>query len=182
MIALAFAFLTATACGAPASATSSAVTAGHGTQVTLAERRAVLSFSGSYMVKSVVTATTGSYGESVGAVHYYTWQAVPDCSSQSCVVKVTSSSGSRTTFAYRNGKFAGIGSGTATCYDPSTGSPTGTDPTTLHDTLVPATASSLATALTGVVHLSAAGLCGLGGSATFAYTLTRIGSTPPVTV
>ena len=104
LLALAFVFLTATACGGPASTTSSAAAVGHGAQVTPGERRAVLAFSGSYMVKSVVTATTGTYGESVGAVHFYTWQAVPDCSSQSCVVKVTSSTGSHTTFVYSDGK------------------------------------------------------------------------------
>ncbi len=59
--ALAFAFLTATACGAQASATSSATTAGHAAQVTPGERRAVLGFSGSYLVKSVITATAGAY-------------------------------------------------------------------------------------------------------------------------
>jgi hypothetical protein len=31
----------------------------------------VLAFSGTYKVKSVVTATTGTYGESVGAIHRY---------------------------------------------------------------------------------------------------------------
>jgi hypothetical protein len=181
LLALAFAFLTATACSGPASTTSSAAAVGHGTQATPGERRAVLAFSGSYIVKSVVTATTGTYSESVGAVHFYTWQAVPDCSSQSCVVKVTSSTGSHTTFAYSNGKFLGTGSGSATCYDPGTGSPTGSDPTTLHDTLVPATTSSPVTALTGVVHLTTSGACGL-GTGTFGYTLSRTGSTSPVTV
>ncbi len=140
----------------------------------------MLGFSGSYLVKSVITATTGAYGESVGEVHYYAWQAVPDCTSQSCVVKVTSSTGSHTTFAYSNGKFLGTGSGSATCYD-RTGAPVSTDPTTLHDTLVPATTSSPVTVLTGVVDLTASGLCGRGGTATFSYTLTRTGSMPPVT-
>jgi hypothetical protein len=147
--------------------------------VTPGEQRAVLAFSGVYKVKSVTTATTGSYGETVGSVDYYTWQAVPVCGSQSCVVNVTSSTGSHTTFAYSQNKFVGTGSGTATCYNTSTGTPIGTDPTTLHDILVPATTSSPTTTLTGVVNLTApaSAECGKGGTDTSSFTLSRIGST-----
>lgn len=146
------------------------------------ERQAVLAFSGTYRVKSVVTATTGSYAESVGAVYFYTWRAIPDCSGRSCVVKVSSSTGSNTVFTYSNGEFIGVGRGSATCIDPSTGTPTGAfDPTTLHDTLLPAMTSSPTASLTGVVHLSEAGTCDDSGTGTFSYTLTRTGSGSPGT-
>ena len=143
------------------------------------ERRVVLAFSGAYQVKSVVTATTGTYDESIGAVHFYTWQAIPDCDGQSCVVKVTSSTGSQTTFTYSNGKFLGSGHGLATCFDVNTGAPTDSAPSTLQDTLLPTMTSSPITSLTGVVHLTVAALCGGGGTGTFSYTLTRTASVSP---
>jgi hypothetical protein len=145
------------------------------------QRRAVLAFSGTYQVKSVVTATTGSYAESVGGVHFYTWQAIPDCSGQSCVVKVTSSTGSKTIFTYSDGEFIGTGYGSATCVDPSTGASAGTSATTLRDTLLPSMTSSFAKSLTGVVHLTTSGTCGSSGTGTFSYTLTRTGSVSPGT-
>src|SRR5579863_8698352 len=68
--------------------------------------------------------------------------------------------------------------GAATCYDSSTGTAIGTDPTTLRDTLFSGTNSSPTTALTRVVHLTetASAGCGGSGTATFSYTLTRTGS------
>ena len=178
LFAFAFVFLAAAACGSPTPAVSfaSSPASSGSAHVSADERLAVLAFSGTYQVKSVVTATTGSYAESVGAVHFYTWQAVPDCSGQSCVVKVTSSTGSHTIFTYGNGEFLGTGRGSATCVDPSTGTPTGSFvPTTLHDTLLPAVNSSPTTSLTGVVHLTASGTCS-SGTGIFSYTLTRTGS------
>jgi hypothetical protein len=139
----------------------------------------VLAFSGAYQVRSVVTGTTGNYTASVGAVHFYSWLAFPDCSSRLCVVRVISSTGSHTIFSYSNGEFHGVGSGSATCLDPRTGTPSGTyAPTTLRDTLRPARTSGPATSLTGVVHLTLSG-CGGSGTGTFSYTLTRPGSAPP---
>jgi hypothetical protein len=180
VVACAFVFLAAAGCGSSASPPSPASGAGKSAQVTASERRTTLAFSGTYKVKSVITATTGNYAASVGAVHYYTWQAVPECSGQSCVVSDASSTGSHTTFAYSDGAFHGVGHGSASCRNPSTGQPTGAfAPTILHDTLVPAMTSSPITSLTGVVHLTAAGLCNHDGTtATFRYTLTRTGSTP----
>lgn len=185
IFAFVFVFLTAAACGSPTQAMSSASSpASSGSaHVSADERHAVLAFSGTYRVKSVVTATAGSYAESVGAVHLFTWQAIPDCSGQSCVVKITSSSGSHTILTFSNGEFLGTGSGSATCVDPVTGTPTGiSDPTTLHDTLLPAKTSSPATSLTGIVHLTVSGnsVCG-GGTGTFSYTLTRTGIVSPGT-
>ena len=129
----------------------------------------------------MVRASPGDYGESVGAVNLFTWQAIPDCDGQSCVVKVTSSTGSHTLFTYSNGKFLGSGHGSATCIDPSTGAPTGSDPTTLQDTLLPTRTSSPITSLTGVMHLTTAGICGGSGTGIFDYTLTRTGSVSPGT-
>ncbi|HEX6454616.1 MAG TPA: hypothetical protein VF060_34785 [Trebonia sp.] len=188
LFALAFISLAAAACGSPTQAASSASSpassasspASSGSaHVSADERRAVLAFSGTYQVKSVVTATTGTYGESVGAVHFYTWQAVPDCDGQSCAVKVTSSTGSQTVFTYSNGKFLGSGHGSAMCFDVNTGTPTGSAPSTLQDTLLPAMTSSPITSLTGVVHLAVAALCGGSGTGTFSYTLTRTASVSP---
>jgi hypothetical protein len=141
---------------------------------------APLAFSGTYQVKTVVTATSGDYGESIGSVEYFTWQAVPDCSGQSCVIRVTSSSGSHTTFTYHDGAFDGIGHGSADCVNGLTGEPTGqNDPSTLRDTLVPATSASPAQSLSGVVHLSMPTGCGgISGTGTFSYKLTRIGNGP----
>jgi hypothetical protein len=151
-------------------------------QVSADERQAVLAFCGIYQVKSVVTATTGSYAESVGAVHFYTWQAVPDCSGQSCVVKVTSSTGSRTIVTYSNGEFLGTGRGSALCVDPRTGTPIGSFVlTTLHVRLRPAVPSSPITSLVGVMQLNAWGTCSSSGTGTFSYTLTRTGSVSPST-
>ncbi len=84
-----------------------------------------MAFSGTYHDKSVAAAATGPYAESVGPVHFYTWQTIPDCCGQSCVVKVTSSTGSHTIFAYSNGEFVGPGRGSAPCVAPSTGTSTG---------------------------------------------------------
>lgn len=186
--AFAFIFLAVAACGSPsqaassvsspASPTSSSASSGS-TQVSVGERRAVLAFSGTYQVKSVVTATTGTYGESVGTVHFYTWHAIPDCDGQSCVVKVTSSTGSQTVFTYSNGNFLGVGHGLAMCFDVNTGAQTGSAPSTLRDTLLPTKTSSPIMSLTGVVHLTVATLCGGGGTGSFSYTLTRIASVPP---
>ena len=147
--------------------------------MTAGERQAVLAFSGVYRVRSVVTATTGGYGESVGSVSLYTWQAVPDCGSRACVVRVASSSGSRTVFTFSSGAFHGAGSGSATCYDRS-GNALATEPTTLNDTLVPALASSPAASLSGAVHLTSPGPCGA-GTGTFSYTLKRTGNVPSET-
>jgi hypothetical protein len=147
--------------------------------VSAGERHAVLAFDGTYQVRSAVTGVTGNYAETVGMVHYYTWHAVPDCTSRSCVVRVTSSTGSRTVFTYSNGEFHGVGHGSAACYDLSTGELTGAhDETTLDDTLVPATTSSPVTSLVGVVHLTLAGTCGDSGTGTFRYTLTRAQAAP----
>jgi hypothetical protein len=149
--------------------------------VTASERQAVLAFNGVYQVKSAVKATTGSYDESVGSVHLYTWQAVPDCGSQSCVVKVASSTGSHTVFTFSSGEFHGVGSGLATCYD-SSGNASASEPTTLDDTLVPALGPSPDASLSGVVNLttSSSGPCG-GGTGTFNYTLKRTGNLPSET-
>jgi hypothetical protein len=178
LLAFAFAFMTAAACGSPASTTSSVHAAGQSVHVSAGERRAVQAFDGTYQVRSVVTGTTGDYSESIGAVHSYTWQAIPECGSLTCVVKVTSSSGSHTVFTYSDGEYHGSGSGSAVCYDPGTGKPAGYDPTALDDTLVPATTSSPITSLAGVVHLTLAGDCGGSGTGTFRYTLARTGSAP----
>jgi hypothetical protein len=144
--------------------------------VTAGERQAVLAFNGVYQVKSVVTATTGDYGESVGLVHVYTWQAAPDCGSRSCVIKVASSTGSHTVFTFSSGEFHGVGSGSATCYDNS-GNAVAAEPTTLNDGLRPALGSSPDASLSGVVNLTFSGSCG-DGTATFDYTLKRTGNLP----
>jgi hypothetical protein len=169
--------MAAASCGSPASTSSSAGVTSQDAHVSAAERRAVLAFSGTYQVRSVVTGATGSYGESVGSVHIYTWQAVPDCGSRSCVVRVTSSTGSHTVFTYSNGEFHGVGSGSATCYNLATGDPIGNDATSLADTLTPVASTSPITRLTGDVKLTASGTCG-NGTGTFRYTLTRAGTGP----
>lgn len=183
-----FASFVIAACSSPTQAGSSAslppssvssLASPASTHVSADERRAVLAFSGTYQVKSVVTAATGTYSESIGAVHLYTWRAIPDCDGQSCVVKVTSSSGSRTLFTYDNGKFLGSGHGSATCVDPDTGASVGSAPTTLQDTLLPTATVLPITSLTGIVHLTVAATCGSGGTGTFSYTLTRTGSVSP---
>lgn len=117
LLALAFVFLAAAACGSSTSPMSSAGVAGQSAHTGAGERHAVLAFSGTYRVKSVVMAATGAYAVSVGAVHFYTWQAAPACSGQSCIVRVASSTGSHAIFAYSNGEFRGIGRGSATCFD-----------------------------------------------------------------
>jgi hypothetical protein len=41
----------------------------------------VAQFSGVYRVESTVSAVSGSYDETVGVTHTYTWTAVADCRS-----------------------------------------------------------------------------------------------------
>jgi hypothetical protein len=133
-------------------------------------------FSGTYQVESTVTAVSGSYDETVGQTHTYTWVAVPSCSAGSCGIEVKSSTGSSYEFRLRDGVLAGTGAGVVECYLPGTEEPSGaTGKSALAAKLRPTGAETPAQKLTGTVHLTVpAGTCGA-GSGDFDYVLTRTG-------